>query len=350
MPKYYEISLSYTLKCNALCEHCCVNAGPEELTKMNLKDAKNYIVAAAESGIKYIAYTGGEVTLFWEELIKLLQTARDNGIRNIVVSNAHWATTPALANRFAEDFQRCGVEEVQVSTDMFHKRFIPVQHVLNAIDAIRSNDMRPIVMLTRMSGDDETKRILERLRTFNVEIVQQPVVPFSGRSQRLPRDRLFSLNVHDMKNHGCVSVLSPTISPGKKVYACCASDFSFADSSALCLGDLSSEILDKVLLAHRDDRVLDALYLWGPKYLYDIVTSERPEITQGLGEVFHGYCHLCYGLMKRAEIVAFLRKRLEEPSVVKRIEIAKFVKHEKIRRMGYRGNEWYECVIEREET
>lgn len=350
MPNYYEISLSYTLKCNALCDHCCVNAGPKNHIKMTFKNAKSYIEAAAVAGIKYIAYTGGEVTLFWSELIKLLQTAKDNGIRNIVVSNAHWATSPRTANSFAGKFQKYGVEEVQVSTDMFHQRFIPFQYVRNAIDAIHSNDMRPIVMLARMKWDDETERLLTQLKKLNVEIVQQPVVPFAGRSQLLPKDRLYSMNVDNMKHHGCVSILSPTVSPSNKVYACCASDFSFADSSALCLGDLSSDTLDKVLLAHQDDRIIDVLYLWGPKYIYDLVALEHPVLIQNIGEIYYGYCHLCYELMKRDEIVGFLRNKLKDPSIIKRIEIAKFVKHEKIKKNKDRGNEWYECVIEREEA
>lgn len=350
MPKYYEISFSSTLKCNAICAHCCVDAGPRRRTHLDLLDINRYIYSAHRYGIKFIAFTGGEATLARSELYKALGCSRDRGIWNILVTNAHWASDCGQAEQMAKTLKDLGVIEIQISADMFHAKFIPFKNVLNAITAASNQGIRPIVMMARIKGDCETESLKRKLKKLAVEIVEQPVVPFAGRSQLLPKNRVIANPIGKMKHIGCVSVLSPTISPKQKVYACCASDFSFANGSALFLGDLKKNSLHTILKQHTEDTLLDALYLWGPKYLYDLVADDHPGLVTSFPKVFYGYCHLCYMLNKSSGVVNYLRSKLKDAALIKKIKIAKLVKHEKIRQLGDKRNEWYECVIEREKA
>jgi MoaA/NifB/PqqE/SkfB family radical SAM enzyme len=348
MVKYYEISFSYTLKCNALCAHCCVNSTPQNNCKLDLEEAKRFILDAKKYGINFIAYTGGEVTLFKEELFKLFEFAKKNKIKNILVSNAIWATNEKKAEDFVKELKKRGVVEIQVSTDMFHTKFIPFNNVVNAIKAIKKLKIKPVIMLARIKGDTETKELKDKLKKFKIKIIEQPVVPFTGRSQNIPKKRLFVLPLKDMKNIGCISVLSPTISPTKKVYACCASDFSFSDDSSLFLGNLNKESFYQILKKQEKNKLIDAIYLWGPKFLYDLVKKGKPKLVEDFPEEYYGYCDLCYRLAKNKKIVYFLKEKLKDKELQKKISIAKMVKYKKIKEMQTSDIPWYECVIERE--
>jgi len=73
---------------------------------------------------------------------------------------------------------------------MFHARFIPFANVLRAVHAVSQNGMKPIVMLARIRDDAETESYKRELVSHGIEIVEQPVMPFSGRSQQLSKEKL----------------------------------------------------------------------------------------------------------------------------------------------------------------
>lgn len=350
MVQYYEISFSYTLKCNALCDHCCIASSPQKKQKLKVEDVKKYLRASKKYGVKYAAFTGGEVTLYVEELLDILSYSKKLGIMNILVTNAHWARGIQDANCFVGLLKERGVVEIQISTDMFHLKYIPFNNVIYAIEASRRNQIKPIVMLARVKNDRKTLALKKKLIELDVDIVEQPVVPFSGRSCKIHRKRLHTISLLQMKHIGCISVLSPTISPSNKIYACCASDFSFSKKSLLYLGDLKKISLYEVLRIQQNNKILDALYLWGPKYLFDLVRKQKPNLVEAFPKVYHRYCHLCYMLLKNFKIVKFLKREFNDPALLRRIEIAKMIKYQKIKEMRNKKNPWHETVIEREQS
>jgi MoaA/NifB/PqqE/SkfB family radical SAM enzyme len=346
--RYFEISLSYTLKCNAYCAHCCVNAGPSQNKKISIGNAKKLISDAKRYGIKFIAFTGGEPTLFRKELLEIMKFSKANKIKNILVTNAWWAKTVKTSEAFVKQLKKAGVIEIQISTDVFHTAFIPFDNIINAIKAIKKYRIKPVVMFTRIKNDKETVELINKTKKFKIKIIEQPVVPFNGRSKNLPKTFLYRLPLKKMRYVGCISVLSPTISPDLILYACCASDFSFIKDSALFLGNLKKQSLYKLLKQNENNRILDILYLWGPKFIFDLVKRKRSFLVKNFPKEYYGYCDLCYRICKNKAIINFLKSELKKKEFIKKIEIAKLIKYNKIKNMKNKEHPWYECVIERE--
>lgn len=350
MPDYYEVSLSMTRRCNAVCAHCCVDAGPDAVGELSREQVRRLIKSAVEYGVKFIAYTGGEVTLRYGVLMETLEYAQSLGVYNIVVTNGHWGRTAKQAREVAVDLKQRGTVEVQLSGDQFHAPYVPFGAVLRAAEAIRACGLRALVMLARLKGDRETEEFKEELLLRDFEVVEQPVMPFSGRSRQIRAELLQRFSVEDIERTGCISVLSPTVGPDGKLFACCASDFTASEGSPLVLGDTRRRSFSELLEAHRDSPLLDAIYLWGPAFLYRLLLDVAPSTIRDVHFPLFGYCDLCYQLLTNREAVAELRRALTKQDLLRRIAIGKVVKRERIRRSGVQAPDWYECVIEREEV
>ena len=348
MPKYFEISFSLTSKCNAKCEHCCVDASPSRTELIKKNQLLKLIDEASRYGIKYIAFTGGEVSLCNDHLFYALKQCKRNGIKSIVVTNAHWADNITLAEKYLCILESLDVIEIQYSTDMFHLPHIKFDNVCNAINATKCTSIKPVVMLTRVKNDTITMELKNMLLKLGIEIVEQQVVPFSGRSMGIDKEVLYSYNIDDMRQIGCISVLSPTICPESNLYACCASDFGQLKNSNLHFSDLNNESLCSTLKRYENDPIIDSLYLWGPKYLYELIIKKEKNLLKNFKKIYYGYCDLCYSIMRDKSIIECLSEIFEDDQLRKRIRIGKLVKYEKIKKLSQRSNPWYEVVVERE--
>ena len=91
-PLFDTLALAITRKCNAECDMCCFECGPEKTEELE-DDLLFRIIeeAAAIDSIKKIGFTGGEATLRPKVLIECIKRAKGYGMQTSLVSNGIWA-------------------------------------------------------------------------------------------------------------------------------------------------------------------------------------------------------------------------------------------------------------------
>lgn len=124
-----KINLVYTFTCNIKCAHCIVEGTPDNPEKMQLPKAKEIIQIAALNGKKMIVFTGGEIFLFFEELLELIECAKDYGFYIAVETNSYWATSEKRVRDLLSVLKRNGLNEIYTSADAFHMKYIPIENI-----------------------------------------------------------------------------------------------------------------------------------------------------------------------------------------------------------------------------
>jgi len=128
--------LSY--QCNFECDHCFVWGSPWQTGTMTLRNIRYALQQAKDLGsIEWIYFEGGEPFLYHAILLKGVQEAAGLGFRVGIVSNAYWATDVEDALEWLHPFASL-VEDLSVSSDLFHYAEALSQQVKNACQAAES--------------------------------------------------------------------------------------------------------------------------------------------------------------------------------------------------------------------
>ena len=125
------LSIITTHRCTAACEHCCFACSPGAEAAIPLARLQALVEETAEvPSIRQVVFTGGECFLLGPALDTLIRRCRDLGLGTRCVSNGYWAhSLPAAEARVAQ-LRAAGLEELNLSTGVFHARFVPWERVL----------------------------------------------------------------------------------------------------------------------------------------------------------------------------------------------------------------------------
>ena len=139
-----SIGLMLTYRCSSRCVCCYVFSGPESGssdTEMSVESAIDYWRGvrnlAGERGKVHI--TGGEPFLDYERLCKLLQAGQEQGLGGLekIETNASWCSSASLAHARLGELKCLGLKKLQVSTDIYHQQYVPLECVRLAVEAGR---------------------------------------------------------------------------------------------------------------------------------------------------------------------------------------------------------------------
>ncbi|HSW50613.1 MAG TPA: radical SAM protein, partial [Bryobacteraceae bacterium] len=115
------LTLFLSWKCNLRCAHCGFSCGPGRRERLPRETARRAIAEAASiSGVRMIAFSGGEPFLFYREMLQHMEQAHSAGLSTGVVTNCYWATSRATAVSRLEEMAGLGLQEVIVSFDDYH--------------------------------------------------------------------------------------------------------------------------------------------------------------------------------------------------------------------------------------
>ncbi|MBI5724731.1 MAG: hypothetical protein HZA50_12280 [Planctomycetes bacterium] len=125
--------------CNARCESCYLNCGPELADRMPVEKALEYWQGLAEAspGGCRIHITGGEPFGDWPALIELCRKAKAMGLDGLekVETNAFWATDRDLVKSRISELAEAEMGKLVISADPYHQRFVPVANCRLAAQA-----------------------------------------------------------------------------------------------------------------------------------------------------------------------------------------------------------------------
>ena len=128
--------LMLTYWCPSRCACCYVFAGPDagrEETEMSVE-----LAIACWRGVRELAgqrgkvhITGGEPFGNYERLKRILQAACEERLGGLekIETNAYWCTDDKLVRRRLAELKEIGLTRLQVSTDVYHQEYIPLERV-----------------------------------------------------------------------------------------------------------------------------------------------------------------------------------------------------------------------------
>lgn len=135
------LHLLLTYQCNYGCDHCFVWGSPRQSGVMTLAAVRRILRQAESLGtVRSIAFEGGEPFLYYPVLRRGIQQAVERGFRVGVVTNAYWATAVEDALAWLRPLAGL-IQDLSVSSDLFHADEMVSLHARNAQEAARQLDI-----------------------------------------------------------------------------------------------------------------------------------------------------------------------------------------------------------------
>lgn len=128
------LHILFTYTCNYECDHCFVWSGPRQtgvFTWPLLEDVFQQAVALGT--IREIYFEGGEAFLYYPTLVRAVGHAHALGFKTGIVSNGYWATSLEDARLWLEPLAGAGLDEIDVSSDVYHGGEQQEQYAENAM-------------------------------------------------------------------------------------------------------------------------------------------------------------------------------------------------------------------------
>lgn len=308
MRPYEVIGLLYTRTCPLACAHCIIESSPKAADKMQFDAAMEMLPTVARYATT-VCFTGGEPLLYYTEIVKLIEAAKDLGLVTSLVSGAGWVRKRAVVEQRVARLRKAGLDKLCVSADRYHEAYSPRERAHLLIEVAQQAGInvvvRGVIPATLKSCAEK-----ERFAPGNVAYDPVPLVRL-GAARTLPEEHFY--HYENPPKGPCKLALWPVIEPSGNVYTCCGPSRFAGESSPLILGNVSSESLEAILLRGSTDPLLKALSLVGPYGLLEILKSHPS--TQDLVSLrpsYTGMCELCLDLTDSLEIVAAVRNRLTQ--------------------------------------
>jgi hypothetical protein len=122
------LTYQYTFEC----DHCFVWGSPFQSGVMTIKDIREILRQAKETGtITSVYFEGGEPFLYYPIMVKAIQEASQQGFQAGVVTNSYWATSVEDALEWLRPLAGL-VSDLSVSSDLYHYSQEQSQQVENA--------------------------------------------------------------------------------------------------------------------------------------------------------------------------------------------------------------------------
>jgi len=288
-----RILLMYTDKCTSQCEHCSAMSHPTNNKKMSVDEAKVYLQTAVSKGFKWVLWTGGEVFIYYEEIVELTQYGQSLGLIFSVDTNAFWASSEEKALQMLLPLKKYGVVHMDVSSDAFHSKYVDVQNVISAVRAALKVGISTRATFT-YSGDSQIDDVL-------LNTLKKAEIPFStsclarvGLAKNLP---LVVFGNIDMSQVGDCGELGPLVLPDGSVIGCC--NPSVAPKSPIFIGGPDLDFFQKIDLFFQAP-CIKYISQFGMKDIYQ--TVQNSPYASILAGGFSHPCELCETVFGHKEV------------------------------------------------
>lgn len=255
-----KINVFYTNMCNLHCKHCYVRSLIKNNMKMKSEILYKIIDMAVKWNVNEINITGGEPTLFIDELEKPLKYASSKGITLSIYSNLYWANSNA--ELYIEKLKSFGVKILQISTDSYHQEYINLDAIVKCIDIAQKNGIRVIVTICSTSKIKEAYTIYKISKVLNKENIKFQYTANFGSA----KDNKISsmLDYKTFENVKCNKLGEILIRFDNKVFACCGPPITFNENNELYLGDMDISDSDEFLYKINNNELILKLLKEGP--------------------------------------------------------------------------------------
>ncbi len=168
--KFLTINTSYN--CNSHCKHCRYPGISNNQDYITPELIENCLGGLYEHSPEWIILGGGEPFLKFDKLIVIIQKIKKMlpQVKIHITSSGGWGADIRRASEMAAILLEAGINSISFSVDSFHQEYIPLQHVINSIEACLKAGFMNIsagcVLIDspqKNPFDSETKNLIKRL-------------------------------------------------------------------------------------------------------------------------------------------------------------------------------------------
>lgn len=327
-----QVTFLTTNTCTAKCDHCSVYSSPKRrgsLTSTQMIQAIDDLNWRNE--LKLVIFAGGEPTLLGTHLLDTIAYADSLGIATRMVTNAHWATSHAVAVARVVELREAGLREINLSCDDYHTPFIPLKRIKIAWDATKGVGFGAVVIASASGPNSRLSPLAIRkllgedvpfiydddgcgvegfpVDDGSVRIISNANVSRIGRgSELIPADDVKFPPRQALLDRPCAWIArSPAVSPTNHLLSCCGMEAS--QKRHLDYGALETRPARELLDAAANDVIVQALAVLGPYRLMQMLKQLEPDVL--FWSKYGSVCEVCAHMFERKEVVALLEKHLD---------------------------------------
>jgi hypothetical protein len=315
------LSLITTHRCTAACEHCCFGCSPAEERAIPLPRLRALIEETAEvPSLRQVVFTGGECFLLGPALDDLIRRCRRLGLASRCVSNGYWAVSAGAATARVAALRDAGLDELSLSTGVFHARFVPWERVVWAAAAAAEAGLGVVINVETFAGaafDGAELAEHPLLRPFlaagMVRLIRGAWIPNGGEWGREPAPLGHAeglLRFRGEAGHSaCLSSLRVvSITPDQDLVSCCGLNLEHIPQ--LHVGSIRDRSLGQALAEVQPDLLKMWLHVEGPERVLEFVRDRLPGFALPLDSAH--ICHTCQFLHASPEAMATLARYQQE--------------------------------------
>jgi len=319
--------LNYTMACPLACDFCCYACHPGRKEKMQLSRALSLVDQAADLEVfSSVGFTGGEVMLFYDDILTIGERLREHTLPFTIATAGHWATSRNVARSMLEPLASRGLIRLNVSCDPSHSRFVPKDSVVHACIAASALHIPTYVVGTFYSPSESLESFVPELSQLEgVHLVDKYVAKVGRASKREISQATygFDLVLEDLCCYRRVYHDLVVFYDGK-AYPCC-STFNRA-SPGINVGNAFTEGLRTIWERVEGSLMFRVMKRQGFDELYRIVERMDPALFKLLPPASStcGPCSLCNQIFKSAHIAARVQEvfaRYEQERVEGAIDV-----------------------------
>jgi MoaA/NifB/PqqE/SkfB family radical SAM enzyme len=269
--------------------------------KMTLEEALFYIdkiIASDYKKIKKVTITGGEPFIYFNELLKLADHCNFNNLDFGVVTNAFWASSEEKTIKRLSALSEKGLEEIGVSCDPSHLKFIPLKNIQNCIDVATDIGLRVEI---NSSCNDQTfslENTISNIKRDNISFCQNPIIRIDH--YKIPINSNFERSLDEISKDNCFLLRHLAVHPNGDVYPCCS---VVGLSGKLLVGNLKKDSLSQII----DTIFINSYLNIIEKMNFEGIVEDLKNIGIDIPEKFIFECELCHYLLNYVDDVSLNR-------------------------------------------
>lgn len=324
-----QLTVLTTSRCNAACDHCCMNSGPRRKEKLTTEQIRAVIDDLHEaSPLELVIFAGGEPTLLRDDLLDAIAYVDSLGLVSRLVTNAFWARTPDRAAAMMTDLRDAGLMELNISADDFHLPYIPFERVAYAWEASKGLGFSAVVIANchgpkstitpawiceqlgeavpfRYDDGGQQQPLGEPAVDGTVYAISNAYIQRLGRGHAtIAADDVFIPEEQDDLDLPCPwAVRSAALSPAGHLVACCGIETE--GNEVLDFGSVAEGAQRRVVQAD-NDVIVNAIALRGPMFLKRFLEEHEPSVD--FRDDYGSVCEICEHITQRPDAVAALRR------------------------------------------
>jgi len=273
--------LSY--QCTTECDHCFVWGSPFLKGTFNLGDVETVLKEARKlKSVEHICFEGGESFLHYPIMIQSLKIAKKMAYKLVIVTNCYWATSSENALQWIYPILEIGVDEIDLSTDLYHGESLASPEAVNAIKVLKRFNIHYNIFSIEESSKSLKRRISgTSFSSGKVVYKGRAAVELTKKSKERSPSNFDWRKFTECKEENIENPSRVHVDPLGYVHIC----------QGISIGNFKTKPFSKIIKTYKPEKhpILGPLMEGGPVRLaekYDLPHQGR----------YKDACHFCYNL------------------------------------------------------